>query len=242
MRLGGSAAGPSAAASALARVLSATNTCGRRRASAREWEAARGRPGVTAAPKAPSPTHKRAWSTSSSSTTEGASARAALKTWAREAGRQGDGEAAQGGHIPQHTAPRCSCDSLRLEPPPPALTMCTSVVTALPGYLPASAAGLRSKRTAPAWCATAPASRLLPAPGGPYSSTVRGACSLQVGREGRGDQWAYGLARWPCEFISAGPTHVLQQLTHLASAACAPSGRMHEATTACRACASDGPG
>lgn len=57
--------------------------------------------------------------------------------------------------------------------------MCTIRAAALPVYLPAVAAGLRSSMVAPAWCAAAWASSVLPLPGGAYNSTVQGACSLQ---------------------------------------------------------------
>lgn len=61
--------------------------------------------------------------------------------------------------------------------------MCTMSAASLPEYLPAVAAGLRSKRAAPAWCATARASSVLPLPGGPYSSTQRGVSSLTGGQQ-----------------------------------------------------------
>lgn len=62
-------------------------------------------------------------------------------------------------------------------------TMCTMVAAALPAYFPAIAAGLRSNKEAAAWCATAEASMLLPLPGGPYSSTVRGSWALWQGNQ-----------------------------------------------------------
>lgn len=62
---------------------------------------------------------------------------------------------------------------------PPLLTICTMMAACLPGNFPAVVPGLRSNRVAPAWCAAAMLSIVLPAPAGPYSSTVCGAFSLQ---------------------------------------------------------------
>lgn len=82
--------------------------------------------------------------------------------------------------------------------PHPKPTMCTIRAAALPVYLPAVAAGLRSSMVAPAWCATAWASSVLPLPGGPYSSTVRGACSLRRGAQGARGNFKAKLAVVMC--------------------------------------------
>ena len=71
-----------------------------------------------------------------------------------------------------------SCRDLGIHREGWVVTMCTISAVSLPWYLPSVARGLRSKKHAPASCAIACASMVLPLCRHPYSSTERAAASL----------------------------------------------------------------